>query len=94
MSQGTIIADQYLDWYNTFKTHFKLISIEAWTTLLLQIFKIYAMNTVTLKQFKIKEGQNIKFTGREANSDFLSLPETILIKWCSHIASSVFYYLP
>lgn len=66
---------------------FPYLSMDAWSTLLYQVLKIYYLNRITPKSFKALPGMPANETTVDAAmqaSNIYSVSETVLLKWMQY----------
>ena len=76
-----------IEWLQKMECHFSIISKEAWKTLLLQLLRIFVVQSITLRHFRTlpgvdKDESELSWTTTKGN--IYASPECVLLKWTSY----------
>ena len=82
------VSDEYTAYIQILEKNFDIISREAWVTLIMQIFKVFLIERINLRQIKsimdeTSDSNNTDIFNGSSNSRIYSNSEILLMKWVS-----------
>ena len=90
--KGVSIADHHKDYCEGIRQQFRIVSLEAWATVFLQIVKKLAFSGIDTKHFKslpaVVEDATLASLP-SVKSSIYGVPESVLLRWTSYHVSKV-----
>lgn len=90
--KGISVAEHHKEYYKGIRQRFRIVSMEAWTTVFLQIMKKFAFSGINTKHFKslpaVVEDATLASVP-SIKSPIYGLPESVLLRWASYHVSKV-----